>query len=44
MTFQCGAEVIPVLPGVCVATTLRSNLDAEGNATSEEVLTASDAS
>lgn len=43
MTFQCGAEVIPVLPGVCVATTLRSNLDAEGKAVSEEVLTSADA-
>lgn len=43
MTFQCGAEVIPVLPGVCVATTLRSDLDADGNAVSEEVLTSSDA-
>ena len=43
MTFQCGADVIAVLPGVCVATTLRSDLDADGNAVSEEVLTSSDA-
>ncbi|GAA4370871.1 ABC transporter substrate-binding protein [Nocardioides caricicola] len=43
MTFQCGADVIAVLPGVCVATTLRSNLDADGNAVSEEVLTSADA-
>lgn len=44
MTFQCGADKIPVLPGVCVGETLRSDLDAEGHAVSEEVLTASDAS
>jgi branched-chain amino acid transport system substrate-binding protein len=43
MTFQCGADVIAVLPGVCVATTLRSDLDADGNAVSEDVLTSSDA-
>jgi branched-chain amino acid transport system substrate-binding protein len=43
MTFQCGADKIPVLPGVCVGETLRSDLDADGNAVSEEVLTSSDA-
>lgn len=43
ITFQCGVAKIAVLPGVCVGETLRSDLDADGNATDEEVLTQADA-
>ena len=43
MTFQCGVDKVPVLPAVCVGETLRSDLDADGKAKSEEVLTAADA-
>lgn len=44
ITFQCGGVKTSLLPGVCVGQTLRSDLDAEGHAVSEEVLVASDAS
>jgi branched-chain amino acid transport system substrate-binding protein len=38
MTFQCGGSADPDLPAVCTNQSLRTQLDAEGNATTYEVV------
>ena len=43
MTFQCGADKVPILPASCVGSTLRSDLGADGKAVKEQVLVAADA-
>ena len=37
-TFQCGADVVPDMPAVCSSQSLRTELDAEGNPTTYEVV------
>jgi branched-chain amino acid transport system substrate-binding protein len=42
MTYQCGGSVFPELPAVCTNQSLRTQLDAEGQPTTYEVVDGTD--